>query len=546
VLLLALIVGALFVPATAQAINPTVSFPDPALNTAVLNALGKASGPIYASDLTTLTILSAPSAGIHYLDGLEYCTALVNLSLYNNSIATITPLASCTGLQIVSLNQNSITDISPLSSATNLHWVNVGFNNISSISAFGSMANLQYVDVDNNPSLSDLSPLTGKANLRTLMAYNCALTSVAPLRGLQLQHLGIGQNSGLADVSALSTMTTLVDINAGYLPITDATPFSGLTSLTTLNLYNDSSLTDVSPLASLTQLEWLNLGSSSVSDISALTPLTNLTWLGIADTDVADLSAVSHFTKLNSLRASFLPNAYDISPLLAMNGTNKDKVDLIYDWLDLTPGSESWTIVQTLKLRGYEVDTDPQQSGGALLGTVHDSSGAVLSGVKVEIQNGPRTSTTTTGYAFGLVKPGTRTVTFTKPYYSSVTATFSVTWSETPTVDATLTPLQLTPNLTRSPKSSSLSYKRKHGVAKFTLGATLRDGRGYVGGARVYLQRLVGSKWVTVYRGRSSASGRVAATIKAKTRGTRYYRWYAPVTALDTAVTTSKQKVRIR
>jgi hypothetical protein len=61
-------------PVVASATDPAVNFPDHALDTAVRTAIGKPTGQIYASNLSTLTVLSAESKGIVHLDGLQYAT----------------------------------------------------------------------------------------------------------------------------------------------------------------------------------------------------------------------------------------------------------------------------------------------------------------------------------------------------------------------------------------------------------------------------------------------------------------------------------------
>lgn len=60
---------------------PLVAFPDPNLEAAIREALNKASGPIYASELAGLVSLSASGRGIQGLSGLEYCINLSGLSL---------------------------------------------------------------------------------------------------------------------------------------------------------------------------------------------------------------------------------------------------------------------------------------------------------------------------------------------------------------------------------------------------------------------------------------------------------------------------------
>jgi Leucine-rich repeat (LRR) protein len=502
--LVAALLIALALPAAALAINPVVTFPDPALDSAVRSAIGVPSGDIHESDLTTFTTLVANGAGIHYLDGLDKCTALTHVDLYNNDIATITALASDHALQYVDLQGNQIADISALSSPTALTYVNVSANNITTITALAGQTGLQHLDVDNNNSVSDLSPIAGLINLRWFAAYHCAVTDLTPVRGkTQLTVLWVGQNPGLTDVSALATMTALTDVDLGYDPVPNVSPLANLTNLTSLDLYDDWVLADISPLANLTHLNWLNVSQSQV---------------------------------------------WDVSPLAHMHGGAPDKVWLQTDWIDTTPGGDAAGVIQTLTSRGYDVHTDPQRSGGAIVGAVHTAAGAVLGGVRVQLTDGPgaNTGSATGTYTIGLAKPGVRTLTFTKQYYATVTTTLGVTVSTTQTVNATMTPLVLNPALARTPSKSSISYKRKHGRATFTLGATLRDGRGAVAGAYVWLQKKSGRTWKTLYKLKTTPSGAVSRKIAATHAGSTSYRWYAPATALDNATSTGSQKVSVK
>lgn len=104
------------------------------------------------------------------------------------------------------------------------------------------------------------------------------------------------------------------------------------------------------------------------------------------------------------------------------------------------------------------------------------------------------------------------------------------------------------PALTRTPSASKVTVKRKGGKAKFTLGATMSDGGAKVASHWVYLQKSGNGKsgWKTYVRIKTNGSGRVAATITAKKKGTLYYRWYAPASANTYTTQTGTQKVTVK
>jgi hypothetical protein len=104
-----------------------VVFPDPNLEQAIRQAIGKPTGDIYADDLLGLTHLSALSkrlsddppglthlsvvSNISDLSGLEYCTALDSLGISYSNIADLSPLAGLTNLTGLNLvNPSPLTD----------------------------------------------------------------------------------------------------------------------------------------------------------------------------------------------------------------------------------------------------------------------------------------------------------------------------------------------------------------------------------------------------------------------------------------------------
>ncbi|GAG04355.1 unnamed protein product, partial [marine sediment metagenome] len=94
--------------------DEVVTFPDPNLETAIREAIGKPSGDIYQSDLDNLTSLDADSRNIIDLTGLEHCTSLTNLRFMSNQISDISPVSNLTSLTGLFLISNQISDISPV------------------------------------------------------------------------------------------------------------------------------------------------------------------------------------------------------------------------------------------------------------------------------------------------------------------------------------------------------------------------------------------------------------------------------------------------
>ena len=143
-------------PTATTAIN----VPDPNLRAKIEDALGKASGdPISATEMATLTSLTAQDASISNLTGLETATNLTTLKLGDNSISDISALAGLTNLTELQLWDNQISNLSILASLTNLTKLYIWGNSISDISALAGLTSLTQLKISEN-TISNISILS--------------------------------------------------------------------------------------------------------------------------------------------------------------------------------------------------------------------------------------------------------------------------------------------------------------------------------------------------------------------------------------------------
>ncbi len=110
IILTLLLVALLLSSSILIACSSEVTFPDPNLEAAIREAIGKPEGSIYKYVLEVLTTLEAQWIGISDLTGLEYCVNLRELVLAYNNISDISPLASLTNLDRLDLNGNNIRE----------------------------------------------------------------------------------------------------------------------------------------------------------------------------------------------------------------------------------------------------------------------------------------------------------------------------------------------------------------------------------------------------------------------------------------------------
>ena len=292
-----------------------VTFPDPNLEAAIREAIGKPTGSICHSDLEGLTSLSAGERNIADLTGLEHCIHLTWLVLHRNRISDISALANLTSLTQLYLPSNQISDISALANLTNLTQLVLWTNQISDVSPLANLTKLTRLELSDN-QISDISPLANLTNLS------------------RLQLGGLNGGNQIDDISPLTNLTKLVNLWIGSNQISDISPLANLTNLRELMLAGNQ-ISDISPLANAINLEWLELGSNQINDISLLANFTNLKWLDLGLNQIGDISSLANLTKLIYL-ALWFNQISDSSPLA--NLTSLNQLNLAYNQIsDISP-----------------------------------------------------------------------------------------------------------------------------------------------------------------------------------------------------------------
>jgi internalin A len=245
-------------PPTPVSEADTVAFPDPNLEAAIRQAIGKPAGSIRHSDLEDLTVLSASSAGITDLTGLEHCTSLTHLCLSGKEaedghrLCSLDPASPDSGSLslssrfrphgVVTIWAGRLSDITPLSNLTNLRALDLSQNQIRGLAPLSNLTNLTQLDLMGN-EIRDLSALRRLANLT---------------------ELSLGLN-WTPDVSALTGLTNLTRLNLESSGVGDVSALSNLTGLTLLDL-SDNGIADIAPLRALTQLTELDISWNEIGD----------------------------------------------------------------------------------------------------------------------------------------------------------------------------------------------------------------------------------------------------------------------------------------
>ncbi len=240
VLLLFIVAG---LPAAALA-DTAVDFPDAALQAIIRQAINKPAGDIYPSDLQALTVLNAGNAGITDIHGVEYCTNLQTLNLYQNNISDISPLVGLAKLQGLWLYMNQISSISPLAGLSSLTGVYLCYNQISDISPLANLKNLQVLYCSYN-QLNDISIVAGLPDLNMINFSGNNLTDITALAGLTNLHgvdlswnkidsvAPLVANSGVGASDNIGLVHNLLDISAGSPDLADIETLIGRGAIVT-------------------------------------------------------------------------------------------------------------------------------------------------------------------------------------------------------------------------------------------------------------------------------------------------------------------------
>ena len=344
--------------------DKTVTFPDPALEKKVREALGKPEGDITAGDAAKITRLDIQNewqpqipddVTVKDIRGLQYFINLRELDAGFNNISDLTPLSGLTELRKLNMGGNSVRDISVLA----------GLGNLEDLTLWGN-------------SIRDISPLSGLTSLRSLHLGGIQIDDLSPLAGLtKIDHLYL-DGCGIEDISPLAGMTNMYRLSLPDNYITDLTPISGMASLIQLKLANNP-VQDYSPIENLypqlqekdfeygqvfdvdvplkaedpdaevpvsdagleailreatgvtgkalTQKDLCTIGKlvpggqspcESVSDLSPLRYCLNMDGIVIDRSQVSDLSPLSGLTKLRGIR---IDNSLvsDLSPLAGLS-----------------------------------------------------------------------------------------------------------------------------------------------------------------------------------------------------------------------------------
>ena len=179
-------------------------------------------------------------------------------------LTDLAPLSRFTTLESILLfNCREVSDLTPISKLTELKTLNVAGCLVHDLSPLRGLPKLDHLLLQQCPLLMDLSQLGGLPQLETLLLLGCENVTTVPVLANfpKIKELILCDCHKLTDLSALSECHS--DSVRIYLSrctgVTDLSPLSTLSQLTSLYLNGCTGVTDLSPLVTLPTLTKLDL-----------------------------------------------------------------------------------------------------------------------------------------------------------------------------------------------------------------------------------------------------------------------------------------------
>ena len=284
---------------------------------------------------------------------LKNCEKLKNVTIRLQAIADMSVIAELGNLNYLDLSNNNISKIEGIENMTNLVTLNLSSNRISKIEGLENLQNLKTLNLNGN-NITDITPLSKNALLTTLyLKYNTVIDeNRSNYTGDRLEELNkIGEildRGGYIylDVDKLRLFNNYTKLDLSNQRLTTLESLEGLTQLTTLNL-NSNSLTledekSQEILKSMTNLNNLNLGNNEITSIIAVNSLKKLKFLTLYGNNVNLVEIEDIISNLTQLQVSTETlktiNECDVTKIttLKLNNSNVNELPDLSRFKNLT------------------------------------------------------------------------------------------------------------------------------------------------------------------------------------------------------------------
>jgi Leucine-rich repeat (LRR) protein len=216
--------------------------------------------------------------------------------------------------RLVTPNTN-VTDVSPLTYLAALRTLDLSVTQVADLAPLSGLADLRTLKLYAT-KIADLAPISRLTALQSLDISSTRVTELEPISRLAALHTLDVSSTRVADLALLSGLSALQSLDISSTRVTDLAPLSGLTALHTLTV-SSTKVADLAPLSGLSALQSLDLSFTGVTDLSPLSALTALQSLYLSNTKVSDLAPISHLIGLQSIDLTDT-EVTDIKPLTGL------------------------------------------------------------------------------------------------------------------------------------------------------------------------------------------------------------------------------------
>ena len=173
--------------------------------------------------------------------------------------------------------RNNVTNISSLSSfapniKASIKYMYLNNNNLNSIEALKDFSNIEEIYVLCNSNLTSLTGLENHTSIKYILAQYTGIVDLIGLSGCSNINTGIFTKTNLQSLDGLSS-SSLNQIDAENSKVTDISALNDNTSITYLQLENNSSLQDISSIKNCSNINNLYLAGNTLLDETVLSSL---------------------------------------------------------------------------------------------------------------------------------------------------------------------------------------------------------------------------------------------------------------------------------
>jgi len=261
--------------------------------------------------------------GITSLEPLKVMVNLKELNCSGSGISDLTPLVDLIDLQVLNIANTGVSKLELLSNLNKLEVLNFENTKVQQISALIYLSSLKKVYMNGTlVSSSQVIKLAGLKNIllifRTKELQSWWNTVPNEWREVLTKYVKISQKPTGEELHKLTSLTAINITDNSQ--IRDLSPLRKFIRLRELR-FSNTNISNLEPIKALTTLQLLQCSKSPIGSLKDISGLKNLQHLECENTAVSDLAPLKNLKKMKILRIAGTPvsNLKDLAGLRKMN-----------------------------------------------------------------------------------------------------------------------------------------------------------------------------------------------------------------------------------